>query len=98
MQGLSWDPPDYTPVQKLPFIPLEKEIDALVSGCGPKVATSLQLLKETGMRIGEAWKLEWTDIDTERRTITCEPEKHGKPRMFKVSPKLIAMLNRLPHE
>jgi integrase len=42
---------------------LEKEIDALIIGCGKKVAASLKLLKETGMRIGEAWQLRWTDID-----------------------------------
>lgn len=61
-----------------------------------KVATSLQLLKETGMRIGESWNLEWIDIDNENRTVTCTPEKHGTPRQFKVSNKLLAMLNMLP--
>ncbi len=96
MVGLSWKPPRYKPTQKLPFIPHEKEIDALVAGCGKKVATSLQLLKETGMRIGEAWNLEWTDIDDENCTITCTPEKHGTPRQFKVSKNLLAMLNTLP--
>lgn len=56
----------------------------------------LQTLKETGMRIGEAERLEWTDVDFEQNTITLnETEKHGKPRMFKVSSKLTAMLNSL---
>jgi integrase len=96
MVGFNWKPPRYKPVQKLPFIPHEKEIDALIAGCGKKVATSLQLLKETGMRIGETWNLEWTDIDTENCTVTCTPEKHGTPRQFKVSIKLIGMLNALP--
>lgn len=82
--------------KQLPFIPLEKEIDELIAGCGKKVAVSLQLLKETGMRIGEAWKLRWIDIDEERRTIRCRPEKGGDPRLFKVSNKLMAMLNILP--
>ena len=49
-----------------------------------------------GMRIGEVWQLKWTDIDEERHTIKCRSEKHGDPRMFKVSGKLIAMLNMLP--
>jgi integrase/transposase-like protein len=96
MIGLTWQPPSYQVIEELPFIPLEEEIDALISGCGKKVATTVQLLKETGMRIGEAWKLEWTDIDEKRRTIKCKPEKGGKPRMFKVSTKLIAMLKALP--
>jgi len=96
MVGIEWKPPIYKPTQKLPFIPHEKEIDALIAGCGKKVATSLQLLKETAMRSGESWNLEWTDIDNENRTVTCTPEKHGNPRQFKVSGTLIAMLNTLP--
>lgn len=68
----------------------------MIAGCGKKVATSLQLLKETGMRSGESWNLEWTDIDNENRIVTCTPEKHGNPRQFKVSGTLTAMLNTLP--
>jgi len=96
MLGLRWDPPRYQPVRELPFIPLEKELDALIAGCGRKVAASLQTMKETAMRIGEVWQLRWTDVDEERQTIRCRSEKHGNPRMFKVSSKLIAMLNALP--
>ena len=96
MLGIRWKPPRYKRVGELPFIPLEREIDALIAGCGRKVAASLQLIKETGMRIGEVWQLRWIDIDEERHTIKCRPEKHGDPRMFKVSSKLIAMLNALP--
>lgn len=96
MLGMSWEPPNYTQTKEIPFIPLEKEIDALIAGCGKKVAASLQLIKETGMRISEAWRLRWIDIDEERRAIRCRPEKGGNPRLFKVSGKLIAILNALP--
>ena len=48
------------------------------------------------MRIGEVWKLRWTDLDEENGTIRTKAEKHGNPRMFKVSPRLIGMLNSLP--
>jgi len=62
-------------------------------------STVLQLLKETGMRIGEALRLDWNDVDFEKRTIVLNnPEKHGNPRMFKISEKLMAMLNRLPKD
>lgn len=94
--GMTWDPPKYRAERELPFIPLEKEIDALIAGSSRKVAASLQILKETGMRIGEAWKLRWTDLDEEKKTLKCRPLKHGNPRMFKVSDKLISMLNSLP--
>ena len=35
-----------------------KEVDDLIAGCSRKVAAFLQLLKEIGMRAGEAWQLE----------------------------------------
>jgi integrase len=94
---IHWDPPKCDVTRKLPFVPIEKELDDLIAGCGKKTATFLQLLKETGMRCGEARRLEWSDIDFERRTITLnKPEKKGKPRIFNVSGKLIGMLNALP--
>ena len=81
----------------LPFLPLESEIDQLIAACGKKATAFLQLLKETAMRVGEANKLEWTDIDFARKAITLNnPEKNGNPRMFKVSTKLLNMLSTLP--
>lgn len=95
--GKTWTKPMYHVTRKLPFIPTEQEIDTLIAGCGKKTATFLQLLKETAMRSGEANRLEWSDIDLERKTITLNnPEKNSKPRIFKVSSELIAMLNSLP--
>jgi len=83
--------------QKLPWIPLETEIDQLISASSKKIAAFLQLLKEVWCRSGEAWRLEWTDVDSERNIITINaPEKKGNARQFKVSSKLIAMLNALP--
>ena len=96
MAGLSWDPPRYKRVENLPFIPLEKEIDDLIAASGKKLAATLQLLKETAMRIGEARRRKWTDLDAERNTITCSSLKHGYPRQFKITSKLMAMLNALP--
>ena len=97
MMGKRWVPPICKVTRKLPFIPTEEEIDALIAGCGKKTGTLLQLLKETGMRKGEANRLCWMDIDMERRTIPLNtPEKGGNARIFKVSNKLIARLNDLP--
>ena len=97
--GIQFKPPRYVLEEKIPFIPTEKEIDDLIAGCGTKKATLLQLLKETAMRIGEARNLKWIDIDLENSRITLNnPEKRGKPRVFKISPKLAAMLNALPKE
>jgi integrase len=97
MLRISWEPPQYKHTDTIPFIPMETEIDQLIAACGQKTGTVLQLIKETGMRIGEAWRLKWVNVDFERSTMTLnDPEKNSNPRMFKVSAKLIAMLNKLP--
>jgi integrase len=99
LNHISWTPPKCKIVRKLPYIPLEKDIDELIASCGKKLSTVLQLLKESGMRIGECLRLDWDDIDLEQRTIVINnPEKHGNPRMFKISEKLVMMLNRIPRD
>jgi integrase len=96
--GKTWKRPKYRIEEKLPeFIPTEQEIDALISGCGKKTATILQTIKETGMRIGEVLRLKWTWLDVERNILTLNaPEKHGHPRAFNISSKLVAMLQTQP--
>jgi len=95
MIGGTWEPPRYKYASKLPFIPKEEELDALIAGCGPKTATFLQLLKETAMRAGEAHRLRWSNIDFENGTVRVEPEKGSEPRIFKLSGKLLNMLATL---
>ena len=98
--GLSWEKPKCHVPKKLPaFIPMEQEIDALIAGSNRRLAAFLQILKETAMRAGEAFRLKWTDIDFERRLIILnEPEKGSNPRVWKVSQKLMQMLNALPRK
>jgi integrase/predicted RNA-binding Zn-ribbon protein involved in translation (DUF1610 family) len=95
--GMTWEKPKCKVTRKFPFIPTEQELDALIAGSRRKNAAFAQVLKETAMRSGEAKRLQWTDIDREKRIITLnEPEKNSNPRMWKVSPTLIEMLNALP--
>ncbi len=96
LNGLNWNPPLYKPNPEMPFIPTEAEIDALIAAAGRKMAALLQLLKETGIRIGEACQLTWMDVDFERCTLRVKAEKNSKPRMFHVSRKLVDMLNSIP--
>jgi len=96
MHQIEWNPPFYKHKASIPFVPTEKEIDALINGCKKKVATSLLALKETGFRIGELWNCKWTDLDIEKSTIKCKAEKHGNPREIRISAKLMQMLYALP--
>lgn len=94
--GIYFTPPKYKINQKLPFIPLESEIDALIVASTRRLAAALQLLKEIPIRIGETLRLKWTDIDFQRQCIIVNnTEKNGKPRAFKASQKLLDMLNAL---
>ena len=95
-KGLTWQKPRYKRISKLPFIPLEEELDQLIAACNKRMATFLQLLKETGVRAGEALRLKWKDIDTVQRVVRITPEKGSEPRIFHISPKLAAMLEGLP--
>ncbi len=96
--GMTWDAPLYEIIRKLPFIPTEQEIDDLVAGSPNILAAFLQLLKETGMRRGEAIAVPWKDVDLERRIIYCNnPEKGSNSRIFSdLSGKLLNMLSNLP--
>ncbi|MEM3602720.1 MAG: tyrosine-type recombinase/integrase [Candidatus Bathyarchaeia archaeon] len=95
MHGKTWEHPLYKGIQKLPFILQKSEIDQLIAGCSPRMACFLQLLKETGMRPGEAWQLQWTDVDAATRTVLITPEKGSSPRIFHISAKLAAMLKNI---
>jgi integrase len=95
-KGIPFTPPRYRRVQRLPFIPLESEFDAVISACGKKTACFLQLMKETGIRPGEAWNLRWIDLDSERRCVNILPEKDSNARQLAVSNRLLSMLNSLP--
>ncbi|MEM2936035.1 MAG: tyrosine-type recombinase/integrase [Candidatus Bathyarchaeia archaeon] len=96
--GIKWERPIYKPARKLPFIPLEREIDDLIAGCNKYIGTFLQIAKETGARSGEIFNLKWADVDFESRTLRITAEKGSDPRIFKISNRLISMLNQLPIE
>lgn len=90
---IEWDAPIYKRERKIPFIPLESELNELIAATGPKTSTFLRLLKETGMRRGEAERLRWVDFDFERKIVQVNnPEKGSNPRILPISNKLIGML------
>ena len=95
MHGMRWKPPIYNRIRKLPFIPTETEIDQLIAGCNRRMATFLQLLKETGVRCGEACKLKWTDVDLVNNSVRVTPEKGSNARSLKISNRLVSMLKEL---
>jgi integrase len=78
----------------LPHVPLESDADQLISKLGKKQAAFTQVVKETGARPQEVWRLQWADLDLDHHTLTINhPEKNSNPRKFKqVSDKLAGMV------
>lgn len=51
--GVPFTKPISRRIEKVPFVPLESEVDALVCGVGQKISAYMRLVKETGARAGE---------------------------------------------
>ncbi len=93
---IEWEPLETHYEPKEPFYPQEEEIDLLINACSKVTATFLQVAKDTGARVGEIRKIEWTDIDDKNNTIAINhPEKGSKARTVKVPEKTIAMVKNL---
>jgi len=98
MKGIPFDKPRYRQIPRIPYVPLEKDLDALIAGLSKKPMTFCQILKETGARAGEVMALRWLDVDLERQTVSIQAEKNSKPRLLKLSNRLVGMLNLLPRD
>jgi len=95
---IKWQRPRYKAIRQLPYIPQEREIDDVIAGCNKEIALFLQIAKDTGARAGEIYRLQWTDIDFEGRTISIIAEKGSNPRIFRLSNKLFGMLSSSPKD
>jgi integrase len=91
--------PKYRFKRPLPYVPPEKFLDQLITfALSDQMSIFLQTLKETGARPGEAFRLEWNDIDITGKTINIShPEKGCNPRILPISDNLIKALLALPH-
>jgi integrase/predicted RNA-binding Zn-ribbon protein involved in translation (DUF1610 family) len=96
MLKIPWERPHYTQEEIIPFIPLEKELDSLITFCRSKrMAAYLQTLKETFADPSEALRIRRIDVSGNIITINF-PVKGHYPGPIQVSNKLIGMLNALP--
>jgi integrase len=84
--------------EKLPFIPLESELDALICNARTRMCAFLRVLKDTACRPIEAWVLKWIDIDSANRCVTITPAKYSHPRKLKISEQTLNLLSALPKE
>jgi hypothetical protein len=74
----------------------EAEIhDQAIVDCSHRIATFLQLIKETCARPGGIWRIDENSFDYESHAVSIVPEKGSNPRIFPMSQKLEGMLSRL---
>ncbi|MCW4019374.1 MAG: site-specific integrase [Candidatus Bathyarchaeota archaeon] len=94
MMKIPWEPIRVKYEPKQPFLPTHEEMNALISAGSKRIAAFLQVALTTGARSGEICKLRWSEIDSEKCTISINnAEKGSRNRTVKVPPKTIAMLN-----
>jgi integrase len=92
--GLKWERPKYWVPQKVPKIPLEKHIEAIIGCACQKTATATAISKDTGLRPIELMRITLRDIDLEQKTINPETAKHGAPRIVKFNNLSLNLLNK----
>ena len=69
-KGRTWIRKVFTRDDKPFFIPLKTEIsNKPISKSRKKMSIFLQMLKETGVDAGEAWKLRWIDLNAENKSV-----------------------------
>ena len=93
---IDWDPikTPYEPEEV--FIPLETEIDCLISACNKKTSAFLQVLKDTAARFSEVLQLRWTDLNKEDNTISINrPGKGSNTRTIEVPAATLKVLDNL---
>jgi len=88
----------YRECPRLPYVPLERELDELISGARHGRACFLKLLKDTGLRPIEAWRLRWIDLDTVQKTVNIPSTKRGYPRKLRVTEQWLNMISRIPRK
>jgi integrase/recombinase XerD len=86
---LSWP----TDPQKLPTVLAAEEVEGLLGAFErPKYGVFCTTVYATGLRVGEACRLETKDIDAQRGVIHVRQAKGKKERFVMLSPRLLAIL------
>ena len=94
--GGTWKKPSYRPEHKTVFIPTEEELQLAVNSGHKESIVFSKFLYETGARVNEAQRLEWTDLDTERNNVSVKASKNGDSRVIRITKSLMEMLFTLP--
>jgi len=73
-------------------------LDAFCANARPKIAALATLMFATGCRISDARRLDWPEIDFQRRAIGIRKTKAKKQRFAHMPPRLLVALANLPRD
>lgn len=92
-----FESPRQSPGRTRFFMPAQ--VEALTQHAAPHLRPLITFLIGTGCRLGEALKLDWSDVDLRgARVILWEGEtKSGRRRVVNLLPAAVAALSALPH-
>ena len=94
--GGKWNKPKYRKEHKQVFIPTETELKFAINTGTKQTSIFSLFLYETGARLNEAERLEWTDLDKSRMIVSIKASKNGDPRKIRISENLLGLLFSLP--
>lgn len=90
--NLEWNKPKYIVAEKMPKIPLESQINLIISKSSRKLALAISISKDTGIRPIELMNLRLRDVDLNKGAIYPTTAKHGSPRVLKLKKNTLTML------
>jgi len=94
LYGLTWTKPKYQENAKMPKIPLEAKIEAIMANASLKTATAIAISRDTGLRPVELMRITFRSVDLANGAIYPETAKHGSPRVLKLKNATLNMLNK----
>ena len=92
--NLKWTKPKYHENAKMPKIPQEGKIEAIMANSPLRLRTAIAISKDTGLRPVELMRITLRNIDLQNSVIYPETAKHGSPRALKLSSKTLNILNK----
>jgi len=92
--GLTWNKPVYIAPSKMPKIPLESKIDLIIADSSKRLRLAISMSKDTGLRPIELMRLRLRDVDLQKGAVYPETAKNGSPRVLKLKPATLNILNQ----
>ena len=95
--GVSIDPVNFKVFDNREmYIPTPDMVKAFLYRVTKKVRARILVAVETSASAGEAWRLSWTDLDVQNKTLTVVGVKGHKTLTYSISDELFNLLIQLP--